>query len=156
MPEEFDEIAKLLRLKRFEKPEPEYFEGFLREFQERQRTQLLREPAWRLAWDRFAAFFAEPGASRYGYGLASAAVLLVAALASIHIVETAPSGMAVAQRAEAPVSQPVAFGLNSQIRLPDMTESARRTAHSAAASFSMQPRYVMDTRPVSYEPPSSF
>lgn len=151
-----DEITKLLRLKRFEKPAPEYFDNFLREFQERQRAQLLREPAWRLAWDRFAAFFAEPTGSRFGYGLASAAVLVVAAIASFDIVRSGPSENAVAERGNIPLTQRVAFGLNSHIQLPDMTETARRTAHSATAFSSMQPRYVMDARPVSYEPPSSF
>jgi hypothetical protein len=154
-----DEISKLLRLKRFEKPSPEYFENFLREFQERQRAQLLREPAWRIAWDRLAAFFGGNEASRYGYGLASAAVLVAAAIASFNILQSGPRGgeAVVARQEEAsPAMQPAAFGLNSRVQLPDPTALARRMAHSAGAAFTMQPRYVMDTRPVSYEPPSSF
>jgi hypothetical protein len=38
-----DEIARLLRLKRYEQPPPAYFENFLHEFRRRQRDQLLRQ-----------------------------------------------------------------------------------------------------------------
>ncbi len=154
MPEEddHDEISRLLRLKRFEQPAPEYFDEFLREFQRRQRAQLLREPAWRIAWDRLVAFFAQL-ASRgsFGYGLASAAVLLVAAVVSFEILHSHPQEIAVGR--EVASVQPARFGLNSQIHLPDMTAGFRRLAHPATT---LQPRYVMDTRPVSYEPSSSF
>jgi hypothetical protein len=36
-----DEIARLLRLKRYEQPPPAYFENFLHEFRRRQRDELL-------------------------------------------------------------------------------------------------------------------
>ena len=51
-----DKIARLLRLKRYELPQPGYFENFLHEFRRRrQRDELLRQPPWRIcfesAWD---------------------------------------------------------------------------------------------------------
>jgi len=45
------EIARLLRLKRYEQPPPGYFENFLHEFHRRQRDELLRQPLWRFAWN---------------------------------------------------------------------------------------------------------
>ena len=47
-----DEIARLLRLKRYEQPPPAYFENFLHEFRRRQRDQLFRQPLWRICFAR--------------------------------------------------------------------------------------------------------
>ena len=149
-----EQITRLLRLKRFEQPPPEYFDRFLREFQDRQRAQLLRTPAWRIAWERFTAFVGAPMGGHYGYGMASLAVLVAAAFVSAEILKAPPTGEAIAQhQVVVPDAQPASLTLNSNlVPLPDVTELARQTAHSAA---SMQPRYVMD-KPVSYEPPTSF
>ena len=48
-------LSKLLHLKRYEQPPPGYFDDFLREFQRRQRAELLRRPAWAVFWDRIAS-----------------------------------------------------------------------------------------------------
>jgi hypothetical protein len=154
MEDDPDDISKLLRLKRFEQPPPEYFEKFLEEFKDRQRAQLLREPAWRIAWDRLVAFFGEQMPARIGYGLASTAVLVAAAIASFNILESRPVEIVAADSAPAPQSvhaQTAAapFDLTSQVQLPDLPSLAH------TASFTT-PRYVMDAQPVSYVPPSSF
>ena len=144
-------VSRLLKLKRFEQPPPEYFENFLREFKDRQRAQLLREPAWRIAWDRLCAFFGEQMPSRLGYGLATACVLITAGIASFNIIESRP-----VEFVSAPVRNPAqtaSLNLNTQVRMPDLTTLASGPAHTAILST---PRYVMDARPVSYEPPSSF
>ena len=44
-----NEIARLLRLKRYEQPPPGYFENFLHEFHRRQRDEILRQPLWRIS-----------------------------------------------------------------------------------------------------------
>lgn len=147
MQDDHEDISKLLRLKRFEQPPPEYFETFLQEFKERQRSQLLREPAWRIAWDRMCAFIGEQLPVRIGYGLASTAVLAVAAIASLNILASRP--IEVASAPEPRPAQVASLNLNTQVRLPDLPSLTH------TASFST-PRYVMDTRPVSYEPRSSF
>ena len=41
MDEKPDDISKLLRIKRFEQPPPEYFERFLQEFKDRQLDKAL-------------------------------------------------------------------------------------------------------------------
>src|SRR5438477_13198333 len=45
-----DRIARLLRLKRYEQPPPDYFENFLHEFRRRRCDELLRQPRWRRIW----------------------------------------------------------------------------------------------------------
>src|SRR4029450_13703247 len=47
-----NEIARLLRLKRYEQPPPGYFENFLHEFHRRQRDEMLRQPLWRICLER--------------------------------------------------------------------------------------------------------
>ena len=143
-----EDISKLLRLKRFEQPPPEYFETFLRDFKDRQRSQLLRVSAWRIAWDRLCAFFGEQFPARFGYGLASTAVLVAAAIASLNILDTRPIEVASAPE-PSPAAETASLNLNPQVLLPDLPSMAHTVSFST-------PRYVMDARPVSYEPPSSF
>ena len=159
-----DEISRLLRLKRFEQPPPEYFENFLHEFHRRQREELLRQPLWRIAWDRMTAFFNEQTASNYAYGAATALVLLAATITSLRILNSPPPNevtvaqndpAAVAPMLREPVRKPVGLRLSGELRLPDIEQLPKFKAQSATASLS-HPRYVMDARPVSYEPASSF
>ena len=51
-----DHIAWLLRLKRYEQPPPGYLENFLHEFRRRQRDELVRQPLWRICFERAEAF----------------------------------------------------------------------------------------------------
>ena len=55
---EDDHIAHLLRLKRYERPPPDYFENFLHEFHRRQREwdELVRQPLWRICFERVEGF----------------------------------------------------------------------------------------------------
>lgn len=50
------QAAKLIGLKRYETPGEEYFERFLKDFQERQRSELLRLSVDTLLRDRFSAW----------------------------------------------------------------------------------------------------
>ena len=164
MPDERnDEISKLLRLKRFEQPPPQYFENFLHEFHRRQRAELLRQPLWRIAWERIAAFFSEETTSRFAYGEATALVLLTAAITAFNIVNTPRNDATFAQAGRvsgAPTlsspeaKKPESIALNGKLRLPDIAQLPQSKVQTATAS--LRPRYVMDARPVSYEPASSF
>jgi hypothetical protein len=53
-----DHIAHLLRLKRYERPPPDYFENFLDEFRRRQRKrdELVRQSLWRICLERAEGF----------------------------------------------------------------------------------------------------
>lgn len=57
MSEQSNDIEKLIRLKRYEKPSDGYFEDFLTEFQDRQRSELLRRSARSLFFERVGTYF---------------------------------------------------------------------------------------------------
>jgi hypothetical protein len=49
---EFEDIQRLIRLKRFEQPEEGFTENFLLQFQQRQRAELLQQSSLELFWER--------------------------------------------------------------------------------------------------------
>ncbi len=53
---EFDDIQRLIRLKRHECPPPGFVEDFVSAFQERQRSELLRHSARGLLWERVTTY----------------------------------------------------------------------------------------------------
>ena len=83
-----NEIARLLRLKRYEQPPPGYFENFLHEFHRRQRDELLRQPLWRICLERAHDFmFRLDVRSLASYPAAVAAVLVCAAVISLKVYQ---------------------------------------------------------------------
>jgi len=161
-----NEIAKLLRLKRYEQPPPGYFENFLHEFHRRQRDELLREPVWRICLDRAHDFMARLNLPALtSYPAAVTAVLVCAAVISLKLYQTpAPAGLAAQDRSAsggqprqvfaAPtnnadagwtLASPVATRFFSAPSPRNPTESA--LTHTSATP----PRYVLDSVPVSYE-----
>ena len=50
------QLQALLRIKRYEQPPPGYFDDLLANIQKRQRAEMLRRPAWRLALERVKTF----------------------------------------------------------------------------------------------------
>ncbi|MFT5905201.1 MAG: hypothetical protein ACI9E1_000795 [Cryomorphaceae bacterium] len=73
------ELQDLIRLKKYEQPEEGYFDDFLVEFQQRQRSEMLKTSARGLLIERARAWFSEFGAMRWviGAGAAYGAVALV-------------------------------------------------------------------------------
>ena len=65
-----DEIARLLRLKRYEQPPASYYENFLSEFRRRQRDELLRQPVWRICFERAHGFALRHNVRPYPAGVA--------------------------------------------------------------------------------------
>jgi hypothetical protein len=167
------DIQRLLRLKRYEQPPPEYFEQFLREFQQRQRAEILREPLWKIAFNRLQALMSEMTFSKFAYAGATAAVLLIAGVTSFKIINGgnagAPltvTGPALAQVGGGPSPQAVqtvvtipssgGLSLEPRLRLTDWNTLQTRSINPGARAAVANPHYVIDARPVSYEPPSSF
>jgi hypothetical protein len=169
--ENFDdnEIGKLLRLKRYEQPPPGYFEDFLHEFHRRQRDELLRQPIWSVAWQRFCdSLFRLNIPSLTSMPAAVTAVLICAAVIALKL-EQAPSNVAATTPPSTPMthesvidqlasSEQVAdnFSLRTvRVRSlgPDLSRQVNESAHTHRAT---PPRYVLDRLPVSYEPSFKF
>ena len=152
-----NEISKLLRLKRYEQPPPGYFDNFLHEFHRRQRNELLRQPLWRIGFDRARDFIFQFNLSTLtSYPVAVSAVLVCAAVLSLKIYQTPqPATVALQERPilavpassdeEWTLASPVATRVFSTRSLRNMTESAQ--THRKGTP----PRYVLDSVPVSYE-----
>ena len=152
-----NEIGKLLRLKRYEQPAPRYFENFLHEFHRRQRDELLRQPLWRICFDRARDFVVSFNLSTLtSYPAAVTAVLVCAAVISLRIYQTPqPATVAVKDRpvlavpasadGEWTLASPVATQVFNTRSLRNITESAQ--THRKGTP----PRYVLDSVPVSYE-----
>jgi len=187
MRENDDSISKLLRLKRYEQPPPEYFENFLHEFHRRQRIELLKRSAWRIAFDRIEALFNHISSAQLSYATASFAVLAIAALVTVKMLQhPGVSATAVALNgpshsitlnsqlvasASPASSRPVGIMQDTQtVNLVPPTYAAREFTLVPQIRFpgsfqnqvtqpgatSLHPRYILDTRPASYEPPFSF
>ena len=164
MDNEFQDLQRLLRIKRHEAPPPEYFEDFLFEFQRQQRAEMLKRPLWRLALDRFEGAMPNFSFPRYAYASASAMAVAAAVVVSGRIVTTpatlatAPVAVSKAHGSLKVVSASPKFDFYTTkhtFRLPEMDFDHPRPAAVSYAQNS-RPRYVLDTQPVSYVQPSSF
>jgi hypothetical protein len=83
-----DEIARLLRLKRYEQPPSSYYENFLHEFCRRQRDELCRQPAWRICFERAQGFAVQCNVrSLASYAAGIAAAVACTAVISIRIYQ---------------------------------------------------------------------
>lgn len=78
MSEDFQDLQRLLRLKRHERPPEGYLESFAGEFQRRQREEMLRRSSRSLFIERLGTFIAGFGAPRWAYaaGAAYAAAMI--------------------------------------------------------------------------------
>lgn len=134
---EESQLAQLLRMRRHQAPPPEYFENFLREFQERQRAELLRRPAWRIAMERlgtrlnesYHALFGPFSPAHFSYAGASVAVLAIAALYTANMLQH-PGG------ASGIAANEIATGRPLSLESPQQWESAV-ALHRQTAPVSM-------------------
>jgi hypothetical protein len=84
-----DQIARLLRLKRYEQPPPGYYENFLNELRRRRRRdELFREPFWSICVDRMRDFmFRHNVRTLAGYSAGLATVAACIAVVAITIFQ---------------------------------------------------------------------
>jgi len=75
---DFEDIQRLLRLKRYERPPEDFLEDFIRGFQHRQRQELLRHSARGLLWERVNTYFEGLFAPKWRWAGGTAFALLVA------------------------------------------------------------------------------
>ena len=156
--EKFDdsEIARLLRLKRYEQPPPGYFENFLHEFHRRQRDELLRQPLWRICLERAQTFMSRLDVpSLASYPTAVAAMLACVAIVSLKIYqqpETARVALQSPPSISAPANAEGEWNLAAPVSMPILRTQPVRSFHESAQTHRAAPtRYVLDSVPVSYE-----
>lgn len=73
-------IQDIMRLKRYETPPEGYFEGFLDEFQRRQRSEMLHRSSMGLFFERLGTWFRELGSIKWFAGAGIAYALLMAGI----------------------------------------------------------------------------
>jgi hypothetical protein len=150
-----NEISKLLRLKRYEQPAPGYFENFLHEFHRRQRDELLRQPLWRICFDRTRDFVLGFNLSSLtSYPAAVTAVLVCAAVVSLKIYQTPePARIAVQDRQvlAVPASTEDQWTLANPVATRVFSTRSLRNEGAQTHRAATPPRYVLDSVPVSYE-----
>jgi hypothetical protein len=156
-----NEIARLLRLKRYEQPPPGYFENFLHEFHRRHRDELLRQPLWRICLERAHNFMLQLDMrSLASYPTAVAALLVCAAIFSLKVYQQ-PETARVATQSPLTLSVPVNAEQEWNLASPVATQifrtqPVRSFRESAQTHRAAPPRYVLDSVPVSYEPTFRF
>jgi hypothetical protein len=156
-----NEIARLLRLKRYEQPPPGYFENFLHEFHRRQRDEILRQPLWRICLERAHTLMLRLDVrSLASYPAAVAAVLVCAAVISLKIYQQ-PEAARVALQSSPVLSAPANAEEELTLASPGIvrirTQPLRSFSESAQTHrAAAPPRYVLDSVPVSYEPTFRF
>jgi hypothetical protein len=157
-----NEIARLLRLKRYEQPPPGYFENFLHEFHRRQRDELLHQPVWRICLERAQNFMSQLDMrSLASYPTAVAAMLVAAAFFSLKVHQQ-PETPRVAAQNPLTLSMPLNAKQEWNLASPAVGTQIFRTQPVGSFRESTQthraapPRYVLDSVPVSYEPTFRF
>ena len=155
-----EQLSALLRLKRYEHPPANYFDQLLRDVHRRQRAELLRRPLWKIAVERVQTFFGEHSMGHASYAAAMAAVLVVG-IAGIGLLT--PSGNVQRTGAGVAVTIPIgpknSFAAEAPFSIQPTTPVKLDSGDglpSGIPPVTSQPRYIMDARPVSYEPSSSF
>jgi len=81
MEEPFEDVRKMLRLKRYERPGDDFFERFVDEFGQRQRAELLRYSSRRVLLDRLGTMWWEQGLGRWTYSAVGVTCVTAIALA---------------------------------------------------------------------------
>jgi hypothetical protein len=137
------DLHNLLRLKRYEHPSPDYFERFLDEFHDRQRSAVIRQPFWSLLWERAVDTFPDFRVPRLAYaGVAALAVVFSTVIMVSQQDGPGPSSSLALNNPSPMVNiLPTGYG---DIRFPVSSRS------------DFPPHYVLEARPVSYESPYSF
>jgi hypothetical protein len=164
-----EQLSALLRIKRFEQPPPQYFDRLLQDLHRRQRTELLRRPLWKIAVERVQTFFSEHSMGHLSYAGALASVLVVGVTAIGLMTpgdrnETTASAKPAAESKVASnigTAPTPAFGTEKLVTLqtkrrPVLDSASSQTAPLGYEPADQQPRYVIDARPATYEPPSTF
>ena len=103
MNDDFEEMRKLMALKRFERPPEGFVDDFLAEFHHRQRRELLQKSSVSLLWERLMTWFEGWSAPQWGMA-GAAAIFLVAAVSWMKPAEDATAGRPMERSGMVPAS----------------------------------------------------
>ena len=160
MEDEFKDLQTLLRLKKYEQPPQgfeNYSERFLKEFHRRQRWEASEPKGLAAVWESVTGWFEGFTVPRFAY--ATALAVFGAITLGINGLQTDAGNTVVASTAPAPavaVSARPALALNSPLDLSDLEVQSQLNAGHSTMSRDAQPRYILDTRPASYNASFSF
>jgi hypothetical protein len=147
-----EQLSALLRLKRYEQPEPQYFDRLLTDIHRRQRAELLRRPLWRIMVERVQTAFSEHsmGGSSYAGAMAAAMVAGLAAIGVLLPGNVETNGERGTIAVQNSTGKPM---LSLQAAPVTATELGARSFQTVSSrqEADNRPRYVIDARPVSYE-----
>ena len=151
-----DQLRALLRLKRYEQPPDGYFDRLLEDIHHRQRTELLRRPLWKIALERVQTFFGEHSMGGLSYAGAMAAVV-VCGLGAVRMLIPGNVPVSAAAPALAEVAPAAPRSVSTPVNLLALDHSAPPLEHAKFQTVqprvgtTRQPRYIIDSRPSSYE-----
>ncbi len=91
---DFDNLQRIIRLKRYETPGEDFVEDFLTQFHQRQRSELLRQSARGLLWERVTTFWDNLVSPRWTTAMVTACVAVVAAWGTMSMSGAGRAGIA--------------------------------------------------------------
>jgi hypothetical protein len=97
-PNELSPVERLLRLKRYEKPEEGFVEDFVRSFHIRQREEMLKMSARGLLWERLSAYWSHLITPQRTVAVAGAGVMAFLLMAWTMLPKEVPKSDSVAVR----------------------------------------------------------
>ncbi|MCF7785702.1 MAG: hypothetical protein K9N47_06245 [Prosthecobacter sp.] len=136
---EFEDIQRLIRLKRFEQPEEGFTENFLQQFHQRQRAEMLQQSSLDLFRERLATWWSNLLVPKWGMVAAAVSVCAMSLWLLSH-----PAEKPAAALTAAPVVPEKPFVL--KLDLSDIP-LARMAEHDDATLSDMLLRNHLEVRP---------
>jgi hypothetical protein len=117
-------VEKLIRLKRFEKPEPGFEAAFLEAFKDRQRAELLKQSVFGVIRERVQMFWENLSGPRWALpGAAAAVLLLMLSLVSHYALRVDDGGQMMAEIPEGGYEVDAVWILGEDLDEPVRAES---------------------------------
>lgn len=160
MEDDFKELRTLLRLKKYEQPPPGYAERFLKEFHRRNRWEVSRKTGLAAFAEKVGEWMSAITIPKYAYA-GTFGVFAAAAIAINSFIGSPASRPLVASSEPVGISSvqapgtiaPSALVLNGQL---DTSALDTPFVNQGSATLDSRPRYILESRPASYEAPFSF
>ena len=151
---DFENLQRLMRLKRHERPAEDFVEDFLSRFKERQRAELLRQSARGLLWERLGTLLGDFISPRWTTAGATAAIAVAAAWTTFGIVGGGRSdGPAYAEASEISAGLPPQPVLEVESELIKESPKPRSLAQARPLEIqAIQLSFNGDVLPAEYVP----